>query len=691
MNKPDTTTSAASAESLDLILRCLPAYVVVSDEKLRFTAIRGATLRHIGIDEAEIAKKIGTPMEEYFTGEAGRQIMQYVRRALGGELVSFEANWLGRVYDGRIAPLRDSNGKIAGTVGVGNDVTEKRRLEDELEAERALLNEAQQLAEVGSWVLEVKSGNLQISPELARLLGIPYTHEPMQFANLERWFHSEEVRRINEEIGRALAACGSYDVDHRIVRPDGTVRYVRSRGHVECSEDGSPVRCVGTVLDVTQRVESQRAIELLAYHDPLTGLPNRWLLSDRLRQGIALARREHRKFHIVFIDLDNFKRINDSLGHAEGDVLLGEVAQRLRKTTRDTDTVARTGGDEFIVLLTEIETDEQANAVLRKIRGVFRAPFFLKGGEYMVTASVGVAAYPKDALTEGELMQAADSAMYDAKQAGRNMIRRYRGGSKAKKVKRMELEVDLARAVREGQFRLHYQPVVDARTLRIVGVEALLRWQHPVRGLLLPPRFMDVLEESEYIRPIGEWVLREAATQVAQWRRGFDMPLRLSLNVSARQLMPGGNFGDVVMKTLNEVGLSPSALELELTETTIVRDIELATKMLGDIRESGVGIAIDDFGTGYNSLSYLKHFPVTALKIDRSFVRELGVDAFDEAISFAVAAMGRALRIRVVAEGVETRKQLQTLYAFGCNELQGNYFSPPIEAGELTPRIAAGA
>lgn len=680
----------ASRESLDLILRCLPAFVVVADTELRFTAIRGAILEELGLDNAVITELIGTPAEEYFTGPSGEEIMRNVRRALEGEAASFEAEWMGRWFTAHVVPMRNDSGNIIGTVGVGMDITRRRRLQQALEEERRVLSEAQELAELGSWSMDVSTDELQISAEMARILGLSH-HDGsrMQYHELQQWFHPNEARLIEEEKSRALQSCGMYDIDHRIVRPDGVIRFVRSRGHVECNGEGIPVRCVGTMLDMTQRVEAQRAIELLAYHDSVTGLPNRWLLTDRLRQSIVFARREALKFHLLFIDLDNFKRINDSLGHAEGDVLLSEVGQRLRSAVRESDTVARTGGDEFVVLLASIADEDQARTAINKVRAIFRRPFLLKGGEYLVTASIGIAAYPRDGATEDELLQHADTAMYDAKQAGRNTVRRYRGASKASRVRRTQLEVDLPRALRNGEFRIYYQPIVDAKTLGIVGVEALLRWQHPKRGLLLPLSFMDVMEESEFVAPIGEWVFREAAHQVSEWRRRYNVPLRLSINVSARQLIKSARFLPFLTAALEEARLEAGAVDLELTETTIVRDVEWATAMLSELRELGVGIAIDDFGTGYNSLSYLKHFPVTALKIDRSFVGEIGVDAFDEAISFAVAALGRAMRVRVIAEGVETRRQLETLYALGCDELQGFYFAPPLHRTMLEERIAS--
>ncbi len=645
-------------EFLDLILRCLPAFVVAVDRDLRFTAIRGRVLEHLGFDARAITGLIGTPAQEYFAHSSGPAIIEHVRAALKGKSTSFEAEWEGRYFTAHVAPLRSRQGSIVGVVGAGMDITRRRSLEKELEAERKALDDAQQVAEVGSWTLDIASGRVRISAEMARLLGIPYSKDLMHFSDFERHFQPNEFRMLQAEQERVLHTCGAYDFDHDLVRMDGSVRHVRSRGHVECSRDGKPLRCTGTILDITARVEAQRTVELLAYHDSLTGLPNRSLLRDRLGYAIASSRREQNKLYVLFIDLDAFKRINDSLGHAEGDVLLAEVAQRLRNAVRATDTVARTGGDEFVILLTEIHTEDDLETAINKVRAVFRAPFRLRDGDHAITASIGIAAYPDDALTEDELLKDADSAMYDAKQRGRNTVRRYHGTSLASTVRRVQLEVDLPRALRDTEFRIHYQPIVHARTLQIVGVEALLRWQHPSRGLLSPASFLDAIEDSEYVKVIGEWVIREAATQVASWREHFGLPLRLSVNVSARQLLRT-NFPRVLAGALRTANLSPEAVDLEIAETTLVRDLEWAATVLSRIRELGAGIAIDDFGTGYNSLSYLKHFPVTALKIDRSFVGEIGVDAFDEAISSAVAALGKALHMRVVAEGVETHRQLE--------------------------------
>lgn len=676
-----------SAEILRLILGCLPAFVVACDTNLCFTLIRGTVLQEQGLDQEDLARLVGTRVDEFFAGPEGEPILEHVRESLEGKPSSFELSWSGRWYTAHINPIRNERGEIVGSVGVGLDITPRQRLKEQLEHERQMLEDAQQLAEVGSWVLDVQTGLIQISAQLARLLGIEPHSLPFHWTELTRAFSAHERQYIEGEKNRALLSCGTYDFDHDIVRPDGTVRRVRSRGHVDCDEDGTPLVCVGTMLDITERVEAQRAAELLAYHDALTGLPNRWLLTDRLQSAIASAAREESKVFVVFIDLDDFKRINDSLGHALGDVLLAEVGQRLHSAARSSDTVARMGGDEFVIVLTHLENEEQLQTAIRKIRAAFKLPFHLAGSDYVITASMGVAGYPLDAKSESDLLRNADAAMYEAKQRGRNAVQRYSGASLATSMQRVQLEIDVRRALNEREFEIYYQPIVSAATLRTIGVEALLRWRHPTRGLLLPASFLHAIEHTDYINTIGEWVLREACDQVSRWRTDRRTPLRLSVNVSARQLQRD-HFHAVLSEALDSSGLAPGAVDIELTENAVVHDLESAAGVLERVRDIGVGVAIDDFGTGYNSLSYLKHFPITGLKIDRSFVSEMSGDTFDEAISSAVIALGKALRMRIVAEGVERRSQLDALVALGCDEIQGFYFAPPMQAAQLDERLA---
>lgn len=658
--------------------------------ELRFTAIQGRILEEIGLNEAALAALVGTPVDAFFSGPEGRPILQAARDALAGSSRNLEVPWGGRWYNAHVAPMRNSADEIVGVVAVGMDITLRHELSRQLEQERQMLEDAQQLAEVGSWVLDIRTGEVQMSTQLARLFGFAPPAGAIHWSELTKAIPPSQLALIEGEKDRALRTCGPYDFDHDIVRADGTTRHVRSRGHVDCDENGNPLRCVGTMHDVTDRVAAQRTAELLAYHDALTGLPNRWLMQDRLHTAVASARREGTNVFVLFIDLDDFKRVNDTLGHALGDVLLAEVGQRLHATARSSDTVARMGGDEFVVILSHIETEEQLEAAVEKVHAIFKMPFQLDGASYHITASVGVAGFPDDALGEEELLKDADAAMYEAKQRGRNAVRRFSPKGVASSVRRVQREVELGRAIREHEFCVYYQPIVNANTLRTIGMEALLRWQHPTRGLLLPTAFSDVLEHAQYAVHVGEWVLNEACMQLARWRKQSGKPLRLSVNVSARQLQ-AGQYASSVTSALRASGLQADALEIELAENSIMHHLELAAGVLGELRQIGVGVAIDDFGTSYNSLSYVRHFPLTALKIDRSFVGEIDFDAFDGAISSAVAALGKALRIRVIAEGVEQRAQLDLVRSLGCDEMQGYYFAPPMEAGQISDLLAAEA
>ncbi len=438
----------------------------------------------------------------------------------------------------------------------------------------------------------------------------------------------------------------------------------------------------GTGSDITERKQAEERIEFLAYHDPLTGLPNRVLLEDRLEQGIAQAERSHSGLALVFVDLDNFKQINDSLGHAAGDALLREVAARLKRCVRDTDTLSRQGGDEFVLILRELHGAESCLPALAKIMETLQEPFRYEGNELTTSASIGVALYPEDGTDFEVLRKKADMAMYRAKEAGRNAYRFFDEAMNDEAVEHLLIRSGLRRALERGEFVLHYQPQVEIGSGRVVGVEALLRWRHPEFGLVPPARFIPVAEDSGLIVPIGEWVLHEACRQAAQWLREGLPPLLMAVNLSAAQFRRG-SVEDTVHQALGRAGLDASALELELTETTLIQNLDPVLASIRHLKQLGVKLSIDDFGTGYSSLSYLKRFDIDKLKIDQSFIRDLAVDADDAAIVRAIIQMAHSLGLRAIAEGVETPDLLQRLHAFGCDEAQGYHFAPPMPAEEL--------
>jgi diguanylate cyclase (GGDEF)-like protein/PAS domain S-box-containing protein len=442
-----------------------------------------------------------------------------------------------------------------------------------------------------------------------------------------------------------------------------------------------------TVVDISDRKRAEEQIEFHAYHDVLTHLPNRKLFADRLTQSISRARRSSRPLAVMFVDLDHFKSINDTLGHEAGDELLQEMAIRLRANVRDDDTVARLGGDEFTIILAELRLPEDAVNVAEKIIKAVEQPLTIAGTSVEVSASIGIALFPEDGSDAEALLRNADSAMYRAKEAGRNTYQLCTDDMKRRAVERLSLETRLRRAIAEGQLVLHYQPQVSLTSGAVIGVEALVRWNDPERGLVHPSAFIPMAEESRLILPLGEWVLLTACSQMRAWLdAGIELPL-MSVNLSLRQFQQY-DIVQSVRRVLAETGLDAAALELEITETAAMQNAETTVEVLQALRELGVSIAIDDFGTGYSSLNYLKRFPITAVKIDRAFIRDLATSEGDAAIVSAVVGIARALKLRVIAEGVETEEQLSFLRRRNCDAAQGYLFSRPVSAAVLPERLA---
>jgi diguanylate cyclase (GGDEF)-like protein len=436
--------------------------------------------------------------------------------------------------------------------------------------------------------------------------------------------------------------------------------------------------------DVTDRKVIQQRIQHLAYHDNLTGLPNRSLLQDRLAHAIARAERSRCKVAVLFIDLDNFKNINDTLGHDVGDELLRQVSRRLSACVRIEDTIARQGGDEFIVLLDTLDDGRAASLVAQKVLNALRQPFALGGTEQHVSGSVGIALYPEDGRDAQTLMKNADTAMFHGKGQGKNTYQYFTSQMNIAVKRRMTLESALRRAVMQKDFVLHYQPQIDLETGEVLAVEALVRWKTEDSGTVMPGDFIPLAEETGLINEIGEWVLREGCRQAREWQDRGLAPRRMAINLSARQFADRG-FVDMVTRVLAETRLDPAYLELEITESQVMRQTEGAMNLLNRLSKMGVQLAIDDFGTGYSSLSYLKRLPIQKLKIDQSFIRDITVDPNDTAIVVAIINMARSLDLQTIAEGVETAGQLALLRSKGCRIGQGFYFAAPLRAEALYP------
>lgn len=440
--------------------------------------------------------------------------------------------------------------------------------------------------------------------------------------------------------------------------------------------------------DLEERKRVEQSIRHIAHHDALTGLPNRSLFRDRLTHAMAQADRYHQKLAVMFLDLDRFKAINDTLGHNVGDQLLKIAAERLRSCVRDSDTVARLGGDEFTVIVEDIVEDHDAAAVAQKILDTLSQPFNLYGHEVFISVSVGVTLYPSDDENADNLLRNADSAMYRAKEFGRNNFQFYVAEMNIKARERLRLESSLRRALDRNEFMLYYQPRVSLESGRVIGAEALLRWRHPEMGLVPPSEFIPILDETGMIIPVGDWALREACRQNREWQDMGLPPIRVAVNLSVRQFIQK-DLADTIVRALEAANLSAEHLEVEITEDLFLEHNQTNIITLARLKNMGIHISIDDFGTGYSSLSYLKRLPIDTLKIDQSFVRDIG-DPDNKAIASAIIAMAASLRLNVLAEGVETDEQLAFLRAQGCNEIQGFSFSHPLPADEFAQLLREG-
>jgi diguanylate cyclase (GGDEF)-like protein/PAS domain S-box-containing protein len=680
--------SVRAAESrLELLVRQLPALMWATDTDMRITWTDGKALEGIG---REPSHAVGMTLQTYFKDVDPRFALERQHReALAGKPVGYFQEWMGRLFNVHLEPIRAGDGTVSGALGIAIDVTEQMQVEEALRKSELSLASAQEIAHLGNWERDFGSGATTWSDECLRILGLVPGRDVMDPAAFFDFDHPDDAEFVRRTVAESQATYAAYSIDHRIIRRDGIVRWVHEHGEYLMDEHGSPVKLIGTLLDITERKQAEERLAHLAHHDPLTDLPNRLMLNDRLAQSIAHAERNGRVAAVLFLDLDRFKDINDTLGHSTGDRLLKFVSERLLECLRIGDTVARSGGDEFIIVLADVAQLDDVTNVANRIVDSFSRPFAIDGRELYASASIGISVFPYDGHDVDSLIRCADTAMYQAKDSGRNNFQFFTANMHANAVARLSLESDLRRAIERGQFVLHYQPVLNLASGRIVGAEALLRWNHPDRGLVMPADFVPLAEETGLIVPIGEWVLNSACAQARSWNeRGHDQ-IRVMVNISARQFQER-NLGDVIDRALIAADLPAHQLELEITESVVMRDTEDTIRSLQSLKAKGLRLSVDDFGTGYSSLGYLKLFPIDALKIDRSFVRDISVDAFDEAIAAAIVGLARSLRLQVIAEGVETPTQLAFLRRVGCDEMQGHLFSKAVPADEFEALLIEG-
>jgi diguanylate cyclase (GGDEF)-like protein/PAS domain S-box-containing protein len=673
------------AEELEAIYQQAPIGLLVFDRELRFqrinnrmSEINGVPVEdHIGKTPREVVPQLtevaDTLARQVFT--TGRPVLNYEIRgetpAEPGIERYWTENWL---------PLKDETGEVWGINVVVEEITERKRAEAALrESEARFRTLADNIPQL-TWMADPSGSRFWFNRRWHEYTGT--TLEEAQGSGWQKVHHPEHLPRVLEMLRHALKAGAPMEGTFPLRGSDGSYRWFLTRAMPIRDERGQVVRWFGTDTDITERMQAEERERHQARHDPLTDLPNRRLLLELLQAELLKAQRSERKVAVLFLDLDRFKVINDTLGHEAGDALLQAVAVRLSSRVRRSDIVARLGGDEFTVLLPGLLHADQAREVAEDIVGVFRQPFDLAGQRLYVTTSVGIGLFPEDDERADGLLRRADLAMYEAKEQGRNTYRFYNPSIDRRAHERAHIEAGLRQALNDGGLRVVYQPEFDLRSGRVVGLEALVRWQHPELGLLHPERFIPVAEESDLITALDDWVLSSACAQAKRWQELGLAPICISVNVSARRF-DSPDVVDVVRHNLEKSGLAAAHLELELTEGTVMRRIDQSIKRMQELVALGVRITVDDFGIGYSSLGYLKRLPIAKLKIDRSFVRDIGTDPDDRAIVQAVTALAHTLGKQVIAEGVETDAQRQFLDATGCEQAQGNFFAAPLPPEQI--------
>jgi diguanylate cyclase (GGDEF)-like protein/PAS domain S-box-containing protein len=684
VDRTGNTTLQEIARQTKVLLDALPIPVFFKDRFGAYIGCNSAFEHYLGLPAEKI---IGSTVYDIAPSnlasiyeEADRLLMEKVGTQ------SYESTVIGK--DGCLrdvvfhkATFGDREEAVAGLAGAIFDITDRKQLVRDHQESEERFRSVFEHAAVGMATATADGLLLQANQALCAFLG--YDGEELMQLRMESLIHPANRAEV---LGLfAAGAAGQQRVcytEKQFLRKDRTAVWGQMTLTWLMDADSKPVHCVILVQDINRRKEAEQEIELLAYHDALTRLPNRALAKDRLIQVLAMAKRDNRHVGVLHIDLDRFKKVNDSLGHAIGDQLLLAVATRLSETVRESDTVARFGGDEFTIICPGIADVADVTAVARKIVEALTDPFTLAGEEVYLSASIGIAISPSDGDCADELLKHADIAMYSAKARGRNSYQFYCDKFNRKSQERLSLENGLRRALQYGEFSLVYQPQIDLRGDKMIGMEALVRWNHPTKGLINPAEFISLAEETGLIIPLGEWVLRAACAQTKSWQNNGLPKSRVAVNISGHQFKQK-DFIDMVEKALKNTGLPPDCLELELTESIVMEDVDEAIMTIVDLKTRGINIAIDDFGTGYSSLSYLKHFPIDRLKIDQSFVTDITTDPDSAAITEAIIAMARSLGLDIVAEGVETTEQLDFLRERQCHVMQGFFFARPLKADDF--------
>jgi diguanylate cyclase (GGDEF)-like protein/PAS domain S-box-containing protein len=689
----DSTFITGCQRAEELLLQSEAQYRLIFDSNpipmwvfdrntLRFLAVNHAAIRQYGYTEQEF---LAATIADIRPTEDIPALLADVKKREGG--LQEPGIWRHRKKNGSLFDVEILSHQIVyrgldAVLVAANDVTVRKQ------AEAAMLQAEQKYrsifenAVVGIFQASVQGRPLSVNRALARMHGYDSPEELLEaVSNAAQLF--VDPSRMAELHRAAVNGEGVQNVEVEIYCKDHSRKWILVNLQAERDGAGNILFVNGTTEDITARKVAEERVQFLAYFDALTGLPNRALMRDRLAQAMASARRKHERVAVLFLDLDRFKLINDSLGHTVGDLLLKEVAERLKGCTRECDTVARIGGDEFVVVLTGLH---EASEIASRVATSLSSTFEVMGHSLATSCSIGISLFP-DHGDDGEtLIKYADQAMYSAKESGRNAIRFFSSEMNRQLTERAALENDLRRALEREEFFLVYQPQIETASGALAGFEALIRWRHPQLGLVPPDRFITIAENTGLILPIGEWVIHTACTQAKAWLDRGLLSVPVAVNVSAVQFRQS-EFCEVIKRALAGSGLPPQYLELELTESLLLTNQDVVLSVLQELRELGLKLAIDDFGTGYSSLSYLKQFRVNKLKIDRSFIRDVTTSSDDAAITTAIIRMAKSLNLTVVAEGVEDKAQFDFLRALKCDEIQGYYFSKPDTASAMAEKF----
>lgn len=682
---------SASEAQLRLIMDNVPSRVTYVDHELRFRVVNSNAERWFGQTEAQLR---GRRVDEAIGAERFAVVGPLLERVLAGETVEVETplaqpDGTVRWESVHFAPHRRRDGRVVGVYSVITDIHEARANQEALRQANWMLAshiDNTPLAVI-QWDPEFRL--VHWSPQAEKMFG--WTSAELLHRRLGDWkFVFDDDLAAFDRIVEGLSSGSQPRATslNRNYTRDGHVIWCEWYNSSLRDDSGRLVSVLSFVQDVSSRIEAEERLQYLATHDPLTALPNRVLLHEHLNQAIAHGRRTGRRVAVLFIDLDRFKNVNDSLGHRVGDELLRRIGARLAGAIRETDTLARLGGDEFLVVIERFEDPEVPGSIAVKLLDQIAQPVQIEDHEIYVTASVGIALFPDDGADADELFKNADVAMYRAKESGKNTMQFFSAEMAARRLKQHTIEVALRGAIKEGGLHLHYQPVVRIEDGRIVGAEALIRWKHPERGLIPPQSFIPPAEESGLIHILGDWVLREACRQVRAWHQSGGPQIAVAVNLSAKQFFQE-DLANRIERIITAEGCEPGWIKLEVTETSLLSDLEMIERVLTRLRAFGLGVAIDDFGTGYSSLTHLKKFPIDTLKIDISFIADIETDRGDAAITEAIIALGRGLALDVIAEGVETLAQLDFLRAHGCGYCQGKLFSAALPSGEFAALFQA--